>query len=162
MNQVQVDSIAALRRFQAALREYAEAVQDVYGTLTLETQRTVDWVDHDRLAFWPAETRRATDRLTEALNALERKQVTVDRSDPPSCTEEKMAVAAARQRLREAEAKVASVRRWVPLVKHQADEYRGVLAKLSHLVETDLPQAIAALERMASALEKYTQTPKGS
>lgn len=157
MNQVQVDSIDVLRRFQAALREYAEAVQDVYGTLTLETQRTVDWVDHDRMSYWPAETRRATDQLTESLNALERKHVTVDRRDPPSCTEEKMAVAAARRRLREVEEKVAAVRRWSPLVKHQADEYRGVLAKLSHLVETDLPQAIAALERMATALEKYTK-----
>jgi hypothetical protein len=44
-------------------------------------------------------------------------------------------------------------------VQHQADEYRGILAKLSQLVETDIPRAVAALDRMASSLEKYISAP---
>jgi hypothetical protein len=31
------------------------------------------------------------------------------------------------------------------------------LAKLQQLVEMDLPQAVAALDRMTNSLEKYTQ-----
>jgi hypothetical protein len=153
--QVNVTSIAALRRFQAAVRAYAEAVQEVQETLQLETQHAVDWVEADRSAHWPAVARRASDELTEALNCLERKMLTVDRGDPPACTEEKDAVQFARRRLRHAEDKVAATRRWSHVLRHEADEYRGVLAKLSQLVETQLPQAHAALDRMATALEKY-------
>jgi hypothetical protein len=153
--QVNVTSIEVLRRFQAALRVYAEAVQEVQETLLLETLHAVDWVEVDRATHWPAVARRASDELIEALNALERKQLTVDRSDPPACTEEKDAVQFSRRRLQHAEGKIAATRRWSHVVRHEADEYRGVLAKLSQLVETQLPQAHASLERMATALEKY-------
>lgn len=156
--QVNVASVAALRRFQAALRDYAESVQEVLATLVLETQHSVDWVETDRMAHWPSEVRRASDALIESLNRLERKQLTVDRGDPPSCTEEKEAVQVSRQRLRMCEEKVAATRRWNHKIHHQADEYRGVSAKLSYIAETQLPQASSTLDRMASALEKYVQS----
>ena len=153
--QVNVTSIASLRRFQAALAEYAEVVQDVLANLQLESQRTVDWVQHDQMAYWPNQVRLAGEALNEALNVLELKQLTLDGRDAPSCTEEKMTVQRWRRRLRYAEQQVGRTRQLGPLVQHHADEYRGVLAKLAQVTDTDLPRAVAALERMAAALEKY-------
>jgi hypothetical protein len=153
--QVNVTSIDALRRFQAALREYSEAVQDVLANLQLEAQRTVDWVQQDRMAYWPHQVRLAGEALTEALNQLEMKQLTLDGRDAPSCSEEKNAVHRSRQRLRYTEQQLARTRQLGPIVQHQAEEYQGVLAKLAQMIETDIPRALAALDRMASSLEKY-------
>jgi hypothetical protein len=41
------------------------------------------------------------------------------------------------------------------VVRHDSEEFQGLLAKLSHFVESDLPRAIAKLEQIAVALEKY-------
>jgi hypothetical protein len=153
--QVNVWSIAALRRFQAALREYADAVEDVQTNLQMESQRTVDWIQQDRTAYWPRELRLAEETLNESLNQLELKQLTLDGRDAPSCSEERNAVHRARQRVRYAQERLARTRQLGPLVQHHAEEYRGVLAKLLHIAESEVPRAVAALDRMATALETY-------
>jgi hypothetical protein len=97
----------------------------------------------------------AGEALNEAKNRLEMKQLTLDGRDAPSCSEERDAVHRWRERLRYAEQQLGRTRQLGPLVQHDADEYRGILAKLSQLVEAELPRAIAQLDRMATALEKY-------
>ncbi len=153
--QANVSSIAALRRFAAALHEYAEVVAEVLSDLQLECQRTVDWIQQDRMAYWPHQVRIAGEALNESLNQLELKRLTLDGRDAPSCTEEKHAVQRARRRLRYAEQQLARTRELGPMVQHQAEEYRGVLAKLALLIEADVPRALAQLDRMTCALEKY-------
>jgi hypothetical protein len=153
--QVNVSSIAALRRFQRALREFGEALQDVLAALQIESQRTVDWIQVDRMTYWPQQIRLAEETLNESLNRLQLKQLTLDGRDRPACSEERDAVYHARRRLRYSEQQWTRTRQLAPQVQHQADEYRGILAKLSQLVETDVPRAIAALDRMATSLEKY-------
>jgi hypothetical protein len=154
--QVHVNSIAALRRFQAALREYAEAIQDILDNLQLESQRTVDWIQRDRMSYWPRQLKSAGEALTEAINRLEMKQLTLNGRDAPSCSEERNDVHRWRERLRYVEQQLGRTRQLGPVIQQHAEEYCGVLAKLSGLVEIELPRAIAALDRMATALEKYT------
>lgn len=160
--QADVNSIDSLRRFRIALQQYGETVQDVVATLQCELQRAVDWFEQDRMSYWPAETRKASDKLVEALNQLEMKQLAVDRSDSPSCYDEKKAVERAKRRLRYAEEKVERTRYWLRVVKHEVDEFKGLLAKLGHLSESDLPRAVAALERMTHALDRYAKSTTGS
>ena len=160
--QTQVNSIDALRLFRAALLRYAEELQEALDTLSLESQRTVDWIQLDRLAYWPAETRRATDQLNEALSALQMKQMTCNGRDKPAATEEKQRVAQARQRLRLTEEKQRITKRAWQHVHHQSEEYRGTLGKLAQLIECDVPAAVAALDRMIAALEKYVSISTAS
>jgi outer membrane translocation and assembly module TamA len=155
--QANVHSIDALRQFRAAVVAFAETVQEVLDILALESQRTVEWVRHDRSAYWRRQVRLAEQRLASAQDQLQNKTLTIDGRDRPAATEEKQAVHRARQRLRLAEQKTSRVSQLSGLLQHQADEYRGVLAKLQQLVEMDLPQAVAALDRMTNSLEKYTQ-----
>lgn len=154
-----VQSIDALRQFRAALITYAEALQDVLDTLRIESQRTVDCVRHDRLAYWRRQVRVAEQGLTSALDRLQNKTLTLDGRDRPSATEEKQAVQRSRQRLRLAEDKRARTSQLSGELQHQSDEYRGILAKLQQLVDTDLPMAAAALQRMIEALERYVDLP---
>jgi hypothetical protein len=154
-----VTSIDALRWFKAALQEYADVLQDTLATMQVEVQRGLDWFELDRMSYWPAEVRKAQERLVEAQNRLERKRLSFDPSDSPSCHEEEQAVRRARQRLRFAEQKVVISRSWLRRVRHDVDDFRNLLAKLHHLGDSDLPRAIAILTRMIRSLEKYTDRP---
>jgi hypothetical protein len=101
--------------------------------------------------------RKAQETLVEDLNRLERKRLSFNPSDSPSCHEEEQAVRGTRQRLRYAEGKVTTTQRWLHRVRHETDEFRNLLAKLQHLSDSELPRAISALEVRIRALDKYTQ-----
>jgi hypothetical protein len=157
--QTNVQSIDALRRFRLVLQQYSTAVQAALDSLQLGSQRTVDWLQQDRMTYWPAEVRRATDALNEARDLLQMKQLTVDGSDPPAATEERKNVHRAQQRLHLTEHKLQRTRQLSVQVGHHAEEYRGTLGKLAQLIECDIPLAVAALDRMIDALEKYAAQP---
>jgi hypothetical protein len=49
------------------------------------------------------------------------------------------------------------VRKWRVELRQRADEFEGRLGRVANFLDADLPRAIAALERMAAALDKYTE-----
>ncbi len=152
-----VTSTEALRNFHAALRQYNEIVAQVLTTLQMEVQRGRDWVEQDRLPYWQAEVRKAQETLVEDLNRLERKQISFDPSETPSCHEEQQAVRRTRQRLREAEQKTIVTQRWLHRIRNETEEFRNLLAKLQHLSDSELPRAVAGLASRIRALDKYTE-----
>jgi hypothetical protein len=50
---------------------------------------------------------------------------------------------------------VPKVKQWSIKFRHEADEYRGRMGALSHMVQVELPRMIALIDRTATALEKY-------
>ena len=125
--------------------------------LHIETDRTID-LDPERPALVLAQTGASVPEIDcpQAITALDIKQLTIDGGPKPTCVEERQMVVAAKQRLRYAEQQVATLRRMLPRLRHEADEYHGVLGKLTQLVDTDLPAAMADLDRMVEALQRYT------
>jgi hypothetical protein len=120
-------------------------------------RRAVDWVEHDRARYWPREAQRASDAVLIAKNDLERCEAALRVEDKRSCYEQKIALEKAKRRLRLAEEKTRAVRRWRVAVHREADRFQGRMAKLANYLETELPRAVAALERMIAALDKYTE-----
>ena len=155
--QARVTSIDAIREFKAALEVYQETVADCLDSLAIEVRRGLDWFQSDRMSYWPAQVRESSDCLTEAQNALERKQLTFGTNERPSATEEKQAVENAKRRRQYCEQRLANSKRWLRVISHDAEEFKGLIAKVNNLTTSDLPQAIATLERLASALDKYTR-----
>ena len=155
--QVDVSLIDSLRRFQASLQGYGETVQDIVAVMQHEVHRAVEWFEQDRTSYWPAEVRKASNRLNEAKNQLAMKQLKIDGSHSPSCYEEKKAVEVARNRLRYAEDRIQKTRHWLRVVKQEVDEFRGLLSKMQSLSDYDIPKAAASLNRMAEALDKYAK-----
>lgn len=153
----QVTSISAIRDFKAALQTYQEALSDCLDSLGIEVRRGLSWIESDRMSYWPVQVRQSSDALTEAKNSLERKRLTLSGNDRPSCTEEKKAVEVAKNRLRYCEERLANSKYWLRIISHDAEEFQGLIAKVSHLTESDIPRAIAKLEQLATALDKYTQ-----
>lgn len=152
-----ITSTDAVREFRAALQEYEADVRDAIDQLLLELRRSLDWVEHDRARYWPAEARRASDGVVQARQDLERCEMAIRAEDRRSCYEQRMALEKAKQRLRLCEHKVRAVRRWRVSVEKEADSLHGRMLKLTDFLDTEFPRALAALQRMATALEKYTE-----
>jgi hypothetical protein len=151
-----ITSTDAVREFRVALQQYEAEIRDAIDQLLLERQRSLDWVEQDRARYWPAEVRRASDAVIQARQDLERCEMAIRAQDRRSCYEQRVALEKARQRQRLAEQKVRAVRRWRVSVQQEADSLHGRLLKLTDFLDTEFPRAIAALGRMATALDKYT------
>jgi hypothetical protein len=155
MTAAHVTSTDALRSFKAALIRFAAEVEAALVTLELEARRAADWVDDDRSRYWPQQVRKASDLVSEARLALERCEVRISGEDERYCYDERKALERARRRLRLAEEKTQSVRRWRTQMHKETEEFQVQVARLKQFLETDLLRAIAALDRMIASLEKY-------
>lgn len=152
-----ITSIEALRLLKAALVTFEEEVQAALVALEMEARRPVEWIEHDRRQYWPRETRKATDVVSEARLSLQRCELTISGDDSRSCYDEKKALQKAKKRLEKCEEKVRAVRRWGPQIRKEVEEFEVQTAKLKQFMESEFCKAPAALERMAAALDRYVQ-----
>jgi hypothetical protein len=157
-----VTSIDALRDFRVALRDYELAVRDVLDCLGVEVSRGVDWVTHDRSQYWPRQSRRAEQKLATARGELEMAQLASLKNENRSCLQEKKNVELATARLRHCEDQIRLVKRWRHLAEHGSQEHKGKVARLIHYLDSDIPRALAALDRMISSLEQYSERARGA
>ena len=153
----QITAIEVVRQFKFGLEEFQVEAREAVTQLLLEMRRALDWIEHDRARYWPREMQRASDAVLQARNDLERCEMSIRAEDKRSCYEQKIALEKAKRRLRLTEDKVRAVRRWRVAVHREADDFQGRLAKLANCLDMDLPRALAALERMAAALDRYTE-----
>src|SRR6185369_14912999 len=100
-----VTSLDALKHFRAALIRFAAEVESALVTLELEARRPIDWIESDRKRYWPQETRKAAELLSEARQALERCELRISGEDARWCYDERKAVEKAKRRLQLAEEK---------------------------------------------------------
>jgi hypothetical protein len=153
-----VTSIDAIRDLRAAFRTFEAHSRDAVTLLTLEVRKALDWLENDRTRYWPEQVRKASERVAEARNELERCQLTYGSEDSPSCYEQKKALERAKRRLRLCEEKVKRVRHWVRTVRGEMDEFDGQMARINNCLDADVPRAVTMLERMLRALERYAET----
>ena len=150
-----VKSIQAIREFRANLQDYQDSLRQTLDILATELSRAVDYFESDRAAYWPAQQRKASDKLSEARSNLERCQMKTRDGQQRSCHDEKKAFQRARARLQLAGEKVKATKKWKLLVRREADQFRMRLARLTYFTDHDLPRAIALLERLANRLDRY-------
>lgn len=153
-----VKSIEGLARLRTALLVFAEDGRDAVTTLVLEVRKAVEWLEQDRNRYWPEQHRKASERMVEARSELDRRQLTYGSDVPPSCIEQKKALERAKARVRLCEEKIKAVKRWVRAVRGELNEFEGQVARMSECLDADVPRAVAALERMLTALHKYAQS----
>ena len=153
-----ITSLDAVRDFRQELCRYADVVREILEGLNIETRRAQQWVEHDRTRFWPRESRRAEERLVGARNELQLAKMAAMANEQKSCVEEQKQVDRAKSRLRLCEEKIRHVKEWRHQMQHQVDEFSGRMNKLIHFLETDIPRALAALDQVIVAVEKYTET----
>jgi hypothetical protein len=160
MTTANVTSIDALRNVKAALVQFCADVEAALVAMELEARRPVEWIEGDRARYWPQQARRASDLVQEARQALARCEVHVSSEDRPSCYDEKKALEKAKRRLQLAEDKARVVRRWGSEMQKATEDFAMQVARLRSYLETDLVKTIAAVERMATALDRYVEQNK--
>lgn len=151
-----VSSIDAIRQLRIELLKFVEKSREAHELLKLEARRGIDWVEHDRRRYWPEQTRKASEALIAARNELERCELRYGSEDSPSCYEQRQAVERAKRRLRLCEEKTRAVKRWIIKVHQEIQAFDTQLNRLTEVLDSDLPQAVARLDSMLAALDRYS------
>jgi hypothetical protein len=149
-----VTSIDALREFRAMLTVYQDAMRDAAEMLAMECRRGVGWVE-ERPNYWQTKVRRLEEDLVAAKQALEQCMCRHVGDTPASCIDEKKAIARIKVQLDEAHHKVKAARAWKINIEKESGEFETRIHHVNDFADIDLPKAIAALERMITALDKY-------
>jgi hypothetical protein len=156
MNQpVHVTSIESVRKFKAELIRFEDEARTVLDTLQQHIYRVIEWIEHDRSAYWSAESRRAFDQVAQTRTRYQTCQLRTVAGHRPACIEEKLDYDRARRRLEKCQEMKQVIRDWGVKIRHEANEFRGRMSGFSQCVESDLPRMIAAIEQTAAALELY-------
>jgi len=152
----QVRSIPALREFKAALSVFRDDSSSAIDMMLMELHRAIDWIEHDRPAYWQSETRKAFELVASTRTALNTCLMRTVAGHRSSCIEEKQAHAAAKRRLQHCQEQLDRIRRWAIKIRHEVDEFRSRLSVLRRRLDGDLPKSILLLDRMAASLEAYS------
>lgn len=152
-----VRDIEAIRKFRASLLKFADELDKALQAMFLEVQHGLEWIEHDRPHYWTLQTRKAFDFVASTRTALTTCQMRTVAGRRPSCIEEKVAYDKAKRRLEHCQEQGERIKRWVVKIHHDCDEFHGRLSRLRRLLESDIPGAVALLERTIASLEAYAE-----
>jgi hypothetical protein len=154
--QVQVESIDALKKFRAALCKFADVVKVGLDEAEAEIQRTSFWLKQEQHSYWKRQVEKRAELYARAKSELSRKKSQKTALGARlSYVDEQKALAAAERQLAEAKQKLVNVRRWSRLLDEEGFNYKGAAQGMSLAVEADVPKALAQLDNMIAALEAY-------
>src|SRR4051812_7152130 len=128
----QVHGIEKLATFKDALARFGVEAQEALDTAAVAIRRTLDEL-HDRLKFWQAEVYRRQEDVNRARADLAHSRA-LHEGRHTGTTEQEITLLKAQQRLREAEAKVEAVRRWLRRLPDAIAEYQGVARHLAGML----------------------------
>lgn len=151
-----ITSVEAVERLASAMATFRDEATNALDNLDLEIRRALRWMQHDQKEYWRHQVRQGYNKVAEAQAELDRAMTYRKTSDfTPACREEKLLLAKAKHRLREAEEKVEVVKRWSHEIEHELTEYQGSINQLSGWLQGDYPRAHASLKRMMDAIDSY-------
>ena len=155
-----VRNIEAIHDFRAALIVFIDDASSALQLIGMELSQTAEWIEHDRPQYWKHQVRRAFDRVAETRTAYESCRMRTVAGHRPSCIEERQAYEAAKRRVQHCQEQIEVIKRWANKLQQESDEFIGRLARLQSMLEVDLPQAVAMLEKTTRILESYAEIEK--
>jgi len=155
MSQANVRSVDALKDFKNALIAYAEEARNALNGVDMDVRRTRDWLERDQFMYWQMQVKKRNEQVSQARADLFKRQISQSGSGSVSDTDQKEALRLAIQRLRQAEEKLAKVKRWGPVLQHAIAEYNAKSRPLGDRISGDLVNSLALLDRMVASLDAY-------
>ncbi len=157
-----VDSFEAVREFRAAVATFADEARDALATYDLELGRTLEWLLSHQPQAWQQEVRKAEEAVRVAKIELGRcRSQKLPGGGEPSCMEEKKLLERAKRRQQFAEEKLLVTRKWGQTFNRDATQYTSQASQLGDLFDSDLPRALALLDRVLLTLEAYANLDSG-
>lgn len=156
-NQARISSIDALEVFRAELIHYIDKARVALEDMTGEARRTRTWLEVERTHYWTAQLKKLTKQLEQAEAELYSANLT---SPLASNALQKMAVARARRKLDEAEAKMRVIKHWRQVYDNRTGPLLRQLEPLFFHVGQQLPKAVHALGETIKTLQAYAEASR--
>ena len=156
-DQARISSIDALEAFRAELIHYIEKARVALEDMTGEARRTRSWIDVDRTQHWSAQHKRLVKQLHQAEEELYSANLT---SPLASNSLQKMAVARARHKVDEAEAKLRVIKHWRQVYDNRTGPLLRQLEPMFFRVGQQLPKAAHALGESIKILQAYAESSR--
>jgi hypothetical protein len=150
-----VRSVDAIKDFKITLINFAEEARVGLSSTDMELRQVRNWLTRDQLSYWQAQVKRGQERVSMAKAELHRRQLSQANSESVSDTDQKDALREAQRMLREAEEKVQTIKRWVPILEHAVSEYHSQSQPLGDRLAGSFAQTLNIITRMIAALDAY-------
>ena len=158
-DQARISSIDALEAFRAELIHYIEKARVALEDMTGEARRTRTWLDVDRTQHWGALFK----KLTKQLHQAEEELYSANLTNPHASNAlQKMAVARARHKLDEAEAKMRVIKGWRQVYDNRTGPLLRQLEPMFFRVGQQLPKAVHSLGESIKILQAYAEASRPS
>lgn len=150
-----LDSIELLKDLRVAIINFAEESRVAMGEAESEINRTIGVIQQAE-PHWKGVIRDLQEQLQHAKEQFRQKNLYKSPTGGrQSVVDEKRLVTALQRKLEEAEGKLRTVLRWKRAVESEAMQYRGLVQQINRIADYESPRAVALLDRMADALDKY-------
>jgi AcrR family transcriptional regulator len=153
--QARVHSVHAIKDFKLSLMTFQEEARNALTTVDMQIRQVRNWLERDQLSYWKGQIKKRQEQVMQARADLHRRQLSQQNSDTVSDADQKEALREAQRRLREAEEKLAIIKKWIPILEHATAEYNAASQPLGDRLSGRLEESFAVLERMIGALESY-------
>lgn len=153
-DQAKITSLDALETFRANLIVFVDKAHRSVDQVGDDVRRMKSWIEEQRLV-WEREIRRRDRILGEAKQELLRARLSGLRD---STLVQEEAVRKAKRALEAAEAKLENVKRWTRDYDHRLAPLVKRMESLLHLLDYDMPKAIAYLVQAQRTLDAYAGT----
>lgn len=164
MSQANVDDLDIFRYVKVGLVKFRQSVETALINADGQGARTLHWLEGEQISYWQTQIRKRQELIMRIREAIRAKKLFKDSSGrTPSAFQEEKQLQAALKALEEAELKLANTKRHIPMLQKELEAYRGGVQGLGSAMVTELPKAIAMLERLSASLQEYislaSQTP---
>jgi hypothetical protein len=150
--QAKITSVEAIEQFRAAMILFLSQARPAIEEISGEIVRAKNWLQHDQRRFWENELRVRGRKLEEAKGELFNARLS---SFQESTSLQQMAVQRWQRAAREAEEKMAVLKKW----NRELENRSGPLVKQAEQFQTfltiEMPKAIAYLAQAVKTLEAY-------
>ena len=153
-DQAKITSLDALETFRASLIIFVDKAHRSVDQVGDDVRRMKSWIQ-EQWILWEREIRRRDRLLGEAKQELLRARLSGLRD---STLVQEEAVRKAKRALETAEAKLENVKRWTRDYDHRVDPLVKRMESLLHLLDHDMPKAIAYLVQAQRTLDAYAGT----
>jgi hypothetical protein len=148
-------SVDTLKDFKIQMCNFAEDARNALSGVDMELRRMRDWLERDQLGYWVAQIKKRQEDLMQARSDLHRRKLSQSGSDAVSDADQKEALREATRRLHAAEEKVAVIKKLIPYLHHEIDEYHSHSQPLGDHLAGGFEKSLAGLEKMTAALDAY-------
>lgn len=156
MSQANVDDLDIFRYVKTALIKFRQSVETALINADSQGARTLHWLEGEQLSYWQTQIRKRQEAVMRCKEAVRAKKIFKDSTGrTPSAFQEEKLLQAALKALELAELKLANTKKHIPMLQKELEVYRGGVQGLGSSMVTELPKAVALLERLSMSLQDY-------